>query len=30
VSDKIALVDTVKMGFEREMLKRIEEIVDPS
>ncbi len=30
VSDKIALVDTVKPGFEREMLKRIEEIIDPS
>jgi flavorubredoxin len=30
VSDKIALVDTVKTGFDREMLKRIEEIVDPS
>ena len=30
VSDKIALVDTVKTGFEREMLKRIEEIVEPS
>lgn len=27
--EKIALVDTVKMGFEDEMLARIEEIVDP-
>lgn len=30
VDDKIALVDTVKHGFEDEMLKRIEEIVDPA
>jgi flavorubredoxin len=29
VDDKIALVDTVKTGFEREMLERIKEIVDP-
>jgi flavorubredoxin len=29
VDDKIALVDTVKTGFEDEMLKRIGEIVDP-
>jgi len=29
VGDKIVLVDTVKTGFEREMLERIREIVDP-
>jgi len=29
VGDKIALVDTVKTGFEREMLERIKEIVNP-
>jgi flavorubredoxin len=29
VSDKIALVDTVKEGFFPEMLGRIKEIVDP-
>ncbi|MDP6612939.1 MAG: FprA family A-type flavoprotein [Candidatus Hydrothermarchaeota archaeon] len=30
VDEKIALVDTVKTGFEDEMLKRIGEIVDPA
>lgn len=30
VSDKIALVDTVKKGFEREALERIREIIDPA
>lgn len=30
VDEKIALVDCVKMGFEREMLARIKEIVDPA
>ncbi len=30
VDDKIALIDTVKTGFEDEMLKRIREIVDPA
>ncbi len=30
VDEKIAIVDTVKAGFENEMLARIEEIVDPA
>ena len=30
VDDKVALVDTVKTGFEHEMLERIKEIVDPA
>jgi flavorubredoxin len=30
MSDKIALVDTVKAGFEHEMLERIKEIIDPA
>lgn len=30
VDDEVALVDTVKHGFEDEMLKRIGEIVDPA
>lgn len=29
IDKKIALVDTVKMGFEHEMLERIKEIIDP-
>jgi flavorubredoxin len=30
VDEKIALVDTVKKGFEQEMLKRIKEIAEPA
>ena len=29
VDEKIALVDTVKHGFEDEMLSRVREIIDP-